>query len=556
MNERLQERNEQKYTLPSSLITNLNECIFDNVSIDYFPLVIIVKSTDTNVIETLKEEESWLISTRYKANIRVNCTNRQASEKLLTRLIEEKIPFNADYSNFISHPGNLFVKYLTSDLINHDKLFEYFNGASKYKSLNEINILKSKGDESFAILKFDIHMDCDYLIRSLKPVPNPFNTNPYTPLYLNKYINRKERTLWSSNDEHLPPQSLGGDPMDMHEGNNNNVYDSIVLENLDKFFGSHKITIEVFERFLEKLSSFNDIDLIYFPVKMRSDEDNIKFEPFGYINFVHGDNLNNQVLKCLYCLSNITFEQFMDFDEKNMSFEYYPNKAEDDRDDDVFDENTIRISINQHKFNHYLYKSSTNQMCITLAPSISLGYLNLPYYNLILARFLKYINYQETNLYVNNLCVLFRNDDDLWESFWSQFGKINSAKIIKPDFYSKTSTTNFGKIGFIFFKKFRMAVRAILLTNNKQICFNNQSLKIESSFAIQKSMHTKAHTSRSVDMGQFYYYAPPFVPSIPTPMYSVPMPVDYVSYYNPYYYPNNCIDNRGEEDNYRQKNDR
>ena len=108
-------------------------------------------------------------------------------------------------------------------------------------------------------------------------------------------------------------------------------------------------------------------------------------------------------------------------------------------------------------------------------------------------QFSRSLNYQETNIYVNNLPIVFNNDDCTWESFWSQFGIIKSAKIIKPQFYHEYEDDHkSGKIGFVFYKTFKMAIRAILMTNNKVVNVGHYNpIVIQSSLLFKNQIQIK-----------------------------------------------------------------
>jgi len=140
-----------------------------------------------------------------------------------------------------------------------------------------------------------------------------------------------------------------------------------------------------------------------------------------------------------------------------------------------------------------------------------------------------------------------------------QFGNcIKSAKIIKPQFYSKKNDVELGKIGFVFYKDFKMALRAILLTNNKLISFGNfKKVFVQTSFAIQKNNHNhqrpslpsnyyQTHNTPNNYSKRFslptitdynYYLQPPSVPVPPTT--PAGNPSDYINFFNPYMYPIN-----------------
>lgn len=462
-----------------------------------------------------------------------------------------------------------------------------------------------------------------------KLTPNTFNTNPQVPLFLNRYLNKRERLAsfaahslniaepgnrFFPNIKRLslqPPypraQTIAGCPTMMLRGvqstsnMNNDHFAFIVVQNLHKFFPTETVSMFDFEKFLDVFRSFgNVIDSIYFPIlinerardkgkeqEMEKDkvkerivpsltDKSFKVSDFGYIRFRHNLNLNENTLRILYYLNGLTWLEFktidihclpqlMDFEveqegkNSKMRRESANSEAEGSSNEtseasEVNDGNDsesvngsatdtgISITIAQHKHNHYLF-SLANQSYLTCnilhvagAKPLQVINVNPPNPMYTINSFLRAVNYQETNLYVNNLPQIFHNDDVTWESFWLQFGSIKSAKIIKPQFYaqqgkecsesfsgtgastntisSKTNTAvggdnevkdipddlkKPGKIGFVFYKTFKMSIRAILATNNKVVQMRQHHfapIVIQSSFAIQKS---SPHVTSNID---------------------------------------------------------
>lgn len=503
---------------------------------NYFPLVICINVNSNNAIMRVLEDLSLshLINRVNDNLLEINCIDKNLTTTLLTKIYEvyDNKDVYLDYSNFISHPGNLFVKNLSSTLTDEKSLIEFFNKHSKYKSISSVNLFNQTDEnhDFFAIIKFDNYLDVEYLLQELDLSQNPFQSNNQLPLYINKYISKKERKLKNEDSKKLNSAPSSSSLV------NSNIYDIIVIENLHNFLVN--LTLQDFEHFLSKLQLFNKIESIYFPINNINSDGTIEFGSFGYISFVNSNTttLNQNVLKILYYLNGLDYEQFVNFGEQDIyDILLDLNKL----DDEITQENDsrIKISIAQHKHNHYLYKVSSNlhsgQKFIYNQPgtalNLTIGFLHFYLHNSIIQKFSKLSNYQETNIYVNNFAILFKNNDHLWEKFWNQFGvnKVKSAKIIKPQFYNKRNEESLGKIGFVFYNNFKMAIRAILLTNNRLINLdspNDSSILIQSSFAIQKNNNHHNHHN------QVYHYNYPNTPRPSLPVNYHPIEATSSSY--------------------------
>lgn len=486
---------------------------------NYFPLIICINiCSNDEIIKVLEELKLNHLITKINSNlVEINCIDKNLTTNLLTKIydIYDKKDVYLDYSNFISHPGNLFIKNLNSNLTNENSLIKFFNQHSKYASISSINLFNQNDENSdfFAIIKFENYLDVDYLLQNLDLTQNPFQYKNKLPLYINKYISKKERKLKNEDLNKFNANHSSSSVI------NSNIYDIIVLENLSKFLVN--LTLKDFESFLDKFKIFNKIESIYFPINNINNEGIIEFGSFGYISFVNTNatTSNQSILKILYHLNGLSYDKFIDFTEEDIyDILLDLNKLDEDIDDT--NESNIKISIAQHKHNHYLYKISSKlnsgQKFIYNQPNndndhlnLNVGFLHFYLHNSIIQKFSKLSNYQETNIYVNNFAILFKNNDYLWEKFWNQFGvnKIKSAKIIKPQFYNKRNEESLGKIGFVFYNNFKMAIRAILLTNNKLISLdplNDNSILIQTSFAIQKNNNHNNHLHSSNN--QLYHY--------------------------------------------------
>lgn len=519
-------------------LQSLNNCLFKETGdqADNFPLKICVGEGHKDEANECIGDDTF----KFTRELEISFTNKGDADRVVTKLLDCGIEVTFTYADFISHPGNLFIKNLSDELINYDALFEYFQKKSRYHSLVDINIFNSVEDDIFAILKFLNYLDVDHILKNLDASKNPFNVNENVPIYLNKYISKKERKLKYTENSAA--------------SENINNYNTIVIENLSDFLNSYNPDMSTIETFLSKFEIFNKIESIYFPI-IQTTDNNFNLLNFGFINFEINENLNINVLKCLYYLNDLSFTNFMKFGPDD-AYNIEQDLCKPDLVPST-DHINLRVSIGQHKHNHYLYQCQTNQLLCLQNNKLFLKYLDIPYYNILLNTFSKFVNYQETNIYVNNLPVIFENDDRLWEEFWLQFGNcIKSAKIIKPQFYSKKNELELGKIGFVFYKDFKMALRAILLTNNKLISFGSfKKVFVQTSFAIQKNNHNhqrpslpsnyyQAHNQSNKYSKRFslptitdynYFLQPPSVP-VPPPTAPAGNPSDYINFYNPYMY--------------------
>lgn len=539
-------------------LETLNHCLFENSSdkSDYFPLKIIVEGSDYEI-------EKALSGRREKLNLDgrvITLTRKQQADDVVKTLLEHKLQVDFDYSNFISYPGNLFVRNLSDKMIDYDRLYDFFQSNCKYKSLQDINIFNSVEDDVFAIIKFQNYLDVDHLLTNLHVNENPFNTDPKVPLYLNKYISKRERKFKTTEN------TLASD--------NLNNFSTIFLENLLEFFLEEPVSLEVMNDFVNKFAIFTKVDSIYFPV-IQVDQASVRPMKFGFISFQMRENLHLKVLECLYYLNNLGFDEFMRFSADDL---YDIQQDLHKKEPEISNPLGLRITIGQHKHNHYLYQYQTNQFLSFESGNINIRFLDLSLHNHIISTFSKFVNYQETNIYVNNFPIVFENNDSLWEKFWLQFGdSIKSAKIIKPQFYTKRDDVELGKIGFVFYRDLKMALRAILLTNNKLITFANfKKVLIQTSFSIQKNNHHHQRFSyptnnaapgnnnpsfypkrTSLPMANDFYFmqpftAPPFsAPGFMPPAPPPPPPIsgstpqnnsngsEFFQFYNPFFYPLN-----------------
>ncbi|RCK57927.1 hypothetical protein Cantr_06572 [Candida viswanathii] len=482
--------------------------------------------------------------------ITIGFTTKNELDDLIYKLHEEQITYELDYSKFISHPGILFIKNLSSNLMFDDgyamdsitideatnpkhKLFEFLMDNCHFKSLQEVKIFNNNNNNnnndnhnspssnslsSFAIVKFTNHLDVDILIKKFnKYVPNIFNNNNSVPLFLNKYLNRKERFV-PPNLSLTSPQQLLSNHATSNNSKSNDNFNLIIVENLLNFFPQWNFCRVDFEVFIDKFKNFgNVIEMIYFPLVDKGvNLEDIKTYDYGFIKFKQPNtNLMENTLRILYYLNDLSWEEFSELDVENLpgllpkdvqveeedaeieekqecdDLQNHINQESNDDDEEGPDQGRISITIAQHKHNHNLF-AQANNFYLSLTKNSSIG-VSFPNPMFTINQFSRSLNYQETNIYVNNLPIVFNNDDVTWEAFWSQFGIIKSAKIIKPQFYHEDEDEHkSGKIGFVFYKSFKMAIRAILMTNNKVVNVEHfNPIVIQSSFAIQKSNSNK-----------------------------------------------------------------
>lgn len=442
------------------------------------------------------------------ALVEICCSSKPNADKLVTEMLESGYALSLDYANFISHPGNLFVKNLQTRLVSADGLRDFFNDRSRYASIADVNLFANNADpaESFAIVKFANYLDVEYLLQAPE-MANPFH-DADVPLYLNNYISKKERKLRHDDEScPAPPETAPSPPPTLGQINTH-TYETVVVENLDEFLNPLNPSLPLMYDFFAKFEIFSRIESIYFPLENSPNDASLVLKNFGYINFELSPGLNVSVLKCLYYLNNLTFTEFINFSEDDLyDISTDLNVADPEESDTA--EPRLKISISQHRHNHYLFhfNPALPQQFVYNQPrfgapddlQLTVSFLDVTLHDLIVNKFSKVLNFQETNIYVSNFPVVFENNDALWEQFWSQFGvgKVKSAKIIKPQFYSKAnngvkqkSTEALGKIGFVFYESLKMALRAILLTNDRVVNLGGDpstNVVIQTSFAIQKS---------------------------------------------------------------------
>lgn len=376
--------------------------------------------------------------------------------------------FLLDYTQFHAHPGLVIVKNVSPD-ISLQKLILHLNQFCLFLSLLEAEFADDK--DTAVILTFTNFLDAEEIL-TVSDVFD-FSEDVSKPLIFEKYtdIRKSSLTLDSENCAKKGSDSL---------------QDAIVIENADEFF-PYEVTLEKLELFLEKFILFGDLDSVCFPIQKLSDT-TFKVEKAVLIGFKSEPSKKAKVLEALYFLGELTYEELLSVTEESISVmpDHESSKPEVD-----FQEPRAHLALVQKRHGHQISKNLASEYIHYDSGKLMVHKDSdgQEVSNQLFSRFSKPNNYQETNVYVNNLPILFHNDDNLWHQFWNQFGfdGINSAKIIKPQFYTRKHTETVGKIGFVFYKEFKMALRAIIMTNNKEVYYPGlQPVLIQTSFAIQK----------------------------------------------------------------------
>lgn len=439
--------------------------------------------------------------------IEVSLSTKEPSDRLLSHLQHQKWKYVLDYSQFATHPGMVFVRGLQKTPGLQGDLKSHFAAACRYGLVSEVNVIGNSDEgvhEVAATVKFDNHLDADHILSC--PSTSAFGPKP---LHVTRYVSKKQRAIQGDVKSLAPPALANDDPV---------IYDTIVVENFNEFV-AEPISISQVQNILLKFELFLPIETVFFPLTNK-DTDKLRFKKVGFIGLSQDRETNSKLLTALYYLNDLTFLELLAFSQSDV---YDLSKDLNTAERDVSsNEPRLKMSIAQRKHNHHLYENSDSPYVFLNdknEPSISEPDLRL-HESEFINRFIKSSNYQETNVYVNNFPIIFGNDDALWAEFWNQFGvdHIKSAKIIKPQFYSKKLDGSLGKIGFVFYKEFKMALRAIILTNNKVIRYKDSpSILIQASFAIQKhSSHSQAFGKAAPQ--KFHHNTPPnYYPEAPLP---------------------------------------
>lgn len=367
------------------------------------------------------------------------------------------------------------------------------------------------------LIEFDEADGLEPFFERLCQVPNPFG--------------RSQISIESMNSAEVQEK----DSQDLLSSRSKVLYDSIVIENINEFWGEKNLSTDAFEHLLSKFKMFGDIDAIYFPTKSKDQGQPLDFKSVGFIGFSPKPDLNEAILKCIYFLHDLDLSKFSLFtkaDITELSSGLSESGCAHQKDPSLKHANNkqhsrLQLSICQKKHEPFLFNNDTG---IKLrSGALELFETQIQPGNLVdkamYRRFSKSVNFQQSNIYVNNLPIVFQNDDSAWFDFWIQFGpkdSITLAKIIKPQFYTRSQTSPFGKFGFVFYNDIKPALKAILLTNNRLVSgfAGYPKFHIEASFAIQKSPNDRlqmAHQSLPLWHDGMVLGYPPlqFLPSLP-----------------------------------------
>lgn len=480
---------------------------------------------------------------------------KQTWEAVVEILHENALEFVMDYTHFLSHPGVLFIKNLSPKLVgltenqhattllkengSTNTLFTYLNENSQYHTLSELKLFVNELlGNAFVLAKFDNYLDADKVMADLnKSMPNKFSEDANLPLYINRYLNKRERGSANSGGPLVPNSSI--------VPSQTNTFDVVVFENLRRFFPDSTMGKVAF--LLQKVAQFGvDIVAIYFP------EEDKKFAPnfrahisalaandtftcgdYGFVRFKQDPHLLHNVLRLLYYLSDLTWPDFVAFDGRGVRPLHESSIEEETPLPDG-----IQLTIGQFKHSQLLNRH-TQLRFLSWDRALQSPVVTSQPTESFVQTFVRTLNYQETNIYINHLPLLFHNDDTLWEKFWRQFGVIKSAKIIKPQFYrsQQEARARDGKIGFVFYCTFKMAIRAILLTNDRVVTVpqHGHPILIQSSFALQKtSPRTSTKTNDVVpqSLAPLPYNKQGLQMVFPGQVVPVPTPPQY---FNPYF---------------------
>lgn len=387
---------------------------------------------------------------------------KRKAECFIKYLSEHEWTYLLDYSQFQAHPGLVIVENVSPNS-SLPKFILHLNQLCLFLSL-----LDAKFNGDAVILTFDNFLDAEEI---LTVDSSEFSEDRSKPLVFKKFTA-------------LPKEALTSDSF-ASTGSEGQI-DAVAIENAEEFFPS-ELSLEQLKVVLEKFMLFGEVDSICFPVQEIS-QNAFQIEKTPLIGYRSVPGKKAKVLEALYFLGDLSYEGLLSVTED--SIKVLPDHESFDVQVDS-QEPRIRLALVQKKHGNQISRSfASDFICYKNGKLVVQREAdNREPSSQLFNRFAKPNNYQETNVYVNNLPILFQNDDDLWHRFWNQFGfnGINSAKIIKPQFYTRKHTETVGKIGFVFYKEFKMALRAIIMTNNKEVYYpGSQPVSIQTSFAIQK----------------------------------------------------------------------
>lgn len=467
-----------------------------------FPLTITIKSNskDESSVDVFLDSHNIPKFSQSKGMLVANPASREQSDIAIDYLHKNNLKYELDYTSFAPNPTKLSISGCNE--LSIESLRGNMSQLCQYSRSEDISITSKKTPGEFSV-GFINHIDADIVFKTGS------DSETILRLKLGK-IERPEleRNKGSKIQLATKANSKGNSTTD------ENAYDALVIENFSQVL-EEAVSLDVFRSIIAKFALFHDIDLLCFPVA-NEQKLQFSFKRAGFIGFARNKDCSKHLLECLYFLNDMTLHELLAFSERDIHDIQLDLNVAKATPNDENDTPRLKLAICQRKHGHYLYDIASS---LALVPGSSINDPeNLKMVSAlpkrakseieIEQRFAKSLNYQETNIYVNNLPVLFNDDDRAWHQFWNQFGKdsIKSAKIIKPQFYSKKSESSCGKFGFVFYEDFKTALRAIILTNDKVVDMPEHSpIIIQASFAIQKrhGSHSERHLPHAPQLTNF-----------------------------------------------------
>ncbi|CAN3355875.1 hypothetical protein DICA3_B15214 [Diutina catenulata] len=429
-----------------SVVATLTENIHKGPAIDSFPLRIVLANPATAQITSLVAA---------KRQLRLSKTGSISGPRYLVRHMQSQlaaasVSFRVDSLVHSVIPGWVYLKHVdyvklgansktpvifTSDEPDPLGLFQSLQALVAHRSLYEVRVSHHE-TVGFAIAKFGCAEDAEMIISKYnRHLQGPWSRegNQHTTHH---YTLRREFTVASYPRTLAPMATAPSDTVGTQAANDFSV---VVLENLARFWPVEDVAPHHLQHLVGKLNTYGDIESAYFPVSADSRI------CIGFVKYRVTSHTHMQVLTLIRQLSGLSWTQYL-------------TKTRGEVEDTL---NGIQINVAQHKHNSLLQETASN---FFLNYSSSAGFtVHYPNPGWVQASFWRAHNFQETNVYVVNLPEVFEDNDDRWYEFWSQFGDINSAKIIKQ------RASGRGRIGFVFYKERTMALDAILATNKQLV---------------------------------------------------------------------------------------
>lgn len=443
-----------------SVVASVSRLIWASPDRNEFPVIVQIDTADADVALLEAHLSAHEITWRHsESNIHALPTQRLLATDLIDFLDSKSVAYTMDYSRFIVHPATVKITGLRE--VTSDDLKKTLKASTPHGSILEVK----SGPPDSALVTFANFVDADFMLLPDFSLPQQEDAN----------VSRISHPQVSPRILLSPSDAV--------------VYDSIVVENLDTVLGP-LASVELVADVVSKFALFGEVDAVFCPFLALSSQD-LRLAWATFVGFSPSQSTSTDVLRCLYFLNNLSLAELQAFSGHDI-YDLQKDLGRPDMPPVADMAPRLKLSIAQRKHNHYLYDhnecsfvglDSSKKFIMSRALSSD------QFEAKIVRRFLRLSNYQETNVYVNHFPILFENNDKLWQEFWDQFGigGIKSAKIIKPQFYSKKPDDALGKIGFVFYQDIKMALRAIILTNNRTATHGGTLVPIQASFALQKS---------------------------------------------------------------------